>query len=113
MSANRQHLQQLLGCEPAWMSQIHSSIAVEADPRSCPTADACWTGEAGVACAVLTADCLPVLLCDVDGARVAAVTAGELLQGRLADGPGELVSENNEPGWQSGRHIGGIWNIQP
>ena len=76
VSANRQHLQQLLGCEPAWMSQIHSSIAVEADPRSCPTADASWTGEAGVACAVLTADCLPVLLCDVDGARVAAAHAG-------------------------------------
>ncbi|MCQ4320688.1 peptidoglycan editing factor PgeF [Stutzerimonas stutzeri] len=76
VAANRQYLQRLLGCEPAWMSQVHSNNAVEADPRGCPTADAGWTGEAGIACAVLTADCLPVLFCDLDGARVAAAHAG-------------------------------------
>jgi len=76
VAANRQHLQRLLGCEPAWMSQVHSNCAVEANPRSCPAADACWTGEAGIACAVLTADCLPVLFCDLDGTRVAAAHAG-------------------------------------
>lgn len=76
VSVNRQHLQRLLGCEPAWMSQVHSNCAVEADPRCCPTADAGWTGEAGIACAVLTADCLPVLFCDLDGTRVAAAHAG-------------------------------------
>lgn len=76
VSANRKDLQRLLGCEPAWMSQVHSSSAVEADPFGCPTADACWTGEVGIACAVLTADCLPVLFCDLDGTRVAAAHAG-------------------------------------
>ncbi|MCP9337014.1 peptidoglycan editing factor PgeF [Stutzerimonas xanthomarina] len=76
VSANRQDLQRLLGCEPAWMSQVHSCSAVEADPGSCPTADASWTGKAGIACAVLTADCLPVLFCNLDGTRVAAAHAG-------------------------------------
>lgn len=76
VAANRQRLQQTIGCEPSWLSQIHSSIAVEADPRACPTADASWTAEAGVACAVLTADCLPVLFSDLAGTRVAAAHAG-------------------------------------
>ncbi len=76
VSANRQDLQRLLGCEIAWMSQVHSCIAVEADPHGCPTADASWTDQAGIACAVLTADCLPVLFCNLDGTRVAAAHAG-------------------------------------
>ena len=74
--ANRQQLQRVLGCEPAWMNQVHSSIAIEADPRHRPNADASWTGEAGIACAVLTADCLPVLFSDRAGTRVAAAHAG-------------------------------------
>ncbi len=76
VAANRQTLQQTIGCEPSWLSQIHSSIAIEADPRACPAADASWTAEAGVACAVLTADCLPVLFSDLAGTRVAAAHAG-------------------------------------
>ncbi len=74
--ANRQQLQRVLGCEPAWMNQVHSSTAIEADPQHRPSADASWTGEAGIACAVLTADCLPVLFCDRAGTRVAAAHAG-------------------------------------
>ncbi len=76
VAANRLKLQQVVGCEPAWLSQVHSSVAVEADPRVCPTADASWTAESGIACAVLTADCLPVLFCSRDGDRVAAAHAG-------------------------------------
>ncbi|AHL76852.1 laccase [Stutzerimonas stutzeri] len=76
VAANRLDLRRVLGCEPAWMSQVHSNIAVEAYPRSCPTADAIWTGAPGIACAVLTADCLPVLFCDLVGTRVAAAHAG-------------------------------------
>lgn len=76
VAANRGKLQQLIGCEPAWLSQVHSSIAVEADPHTCPAADASWTAETGIACAVLTADCLPVLISDLAGTRVAAAHAG-------------------------------------
>lgn len=76
VASNRQRLQHMLGCEPAWMSQVHSNVTVEASPVDCPTADGCWTATPGIACAVLTADCLPVLFCDRDGARVAAAHAG-------------------------------------
>lgn len=76
VAANRLSLQRALGCEPAWMSQVHSNTAVEADPQRCPTADASWTSAPGIACAVLTADCLPVLFCDLAGTRVAAAHAG-------------------------------------
>lgn len=76
VASNRQRLQQIIGCEPSWLSQVHSSIAVEADPRKCPTADASWTASRAVACAVLTADCLPVLFSDRAGTRVAAAHAG-------------------------------------
>ncbi|TLX57347.1 peptidoglycan editing factor PgeF [Stutzerimonas nosocomialis] len=76
VARNRQVLADALGCRPAWMSQVHSSIAVEADPERVLEADACWTARDGIACAVLTADCLPVLFCDRDGTRVAAAHAG-------------------------------------
>lgn len=76
VTENRQRLHDALACRPAWMSQVHSNTAVEADPSACPVADASWTSAAGIACAVLTADCLPVLFCDMDGTRVAAAHAG-------------------------------------
>ena len=39
-------------------------------------ADGSWTAQPGLACTVMVADCLPVLLCSADGARVAALHAG-------------------------------------
>ena len=39
-------------------------------------ADASYTNESGVVCAVMTADCLPLLVCSTDGAQVAAIHAG-------------------------------------
>lgn len=62
-----------------WLNQVHGSDVHEVDASSdCHvfTADAATTTMAGVACAVLTADCLPVLFCDADGKRVAAAHAG-------------------------------------
>nr|WP_272890375.1 peptidoglycan editing factor PgeF [Stutzerimonas stutzeri] len=73
---NRQHLQDALGCQPAWLAQVHSSVATRATPRTCVTADASWSETPGQACAVLTADCLPVLFCDRAATRVAAAHAG-------------------------------------
>lgn len=63
---------------PAWLSQVHGTRVVRlgAGAAEGVEADGCWTDERGVACAVLTADCLPVLLCDPRGGRVAAVHAG-------------------------------------
>lgn len=61
-----------------WLDQVHGTdvYRVEAMPRETPQADAAVSRLAGVACAVLTADCLPVLFCDSQGSQVAAAHAG-------------------------------------
>jgi YfiH family protein len=61
--------------EPAWLEQVHGRGVREAG-RDRGRADASYTGERGTVCAVLTADCLPVLFCRRDGNRVAAAHAG-------------------------------------
>lgn len=76
VAENRRRLEVLLGCTPAWLQQVHGVRVVEAEPQQVPLADASWSATPGVACAVLTADCLPVLFCDRDGTRVAAAHAG-------------------------------------
>lgn len=59
-----------------WLQQVHGTNVVVAGRDDAPRADASWTAEAGVACAVLTADCLPVLFAACDGSLVAAAHAG-------------------------------------
>ncbi|MEM9314720.1 MAG: peptidoglycan editing factor PgeF [Pseudomonadota bacterium] len=62
----------------AWLAQEHGTQVVNArrDADEPPVADACWTREAALACAILSADCLPVLIADRDGTTVAAAHAG-------------------------------------
>lgn len=77
---NRAALQRIAGLptSPCWLSQVHG-IAVQRFERpddSRPEADAAVTAVPGVVLAVLTADCLPLLLCADDGSEVAAVHAG-------------------------------------
>ena len=76
VAENRHRLEQAQGCRPAWLSQVHGIEVVEADPSRVATADASWSATPGIACAVLTADCLPALFCDRAGTRVAAAHAG-------------------------------------
>jgi YfiH family protein len=66
-----------LPAEPVWLLQVHGTTLVEADVvAGAVEADAAWTKTSNLPCAILTADCLPVLLCDRNGEQVAAVHAG-------------------------------------
>lgn len=77
VARNRILLNTLLPSEPVWLEQVHGTTVVSADSASCvPQADACIARRRGAVCVVMTADCLPVLLCDTQGTVVAAVHAG-------------------------------------
>lgn len=77
--ANRAELARALGAEPRWLRQVHGADVVRVDRLTAgepPAADGAVSATPGVACAVLVADCLPVLLCDDAGRAVAAAHAG-------------------------------------
>ncbi|WP_435606123.1 peptidoglycan editing factor PgeF [Pseudomonas knackmussii] len=76
VAENRRRLVAAHGCQPTWLSQVHGIEVVEADPSQVMTADANWSSTPGIACTVLTADCLPALFCNRAGTRVAAAHAG-------------------------------------
>lgn len=66
-----------LPSEPLWLKQVHGVTVVDAAQADVePEADGAFCAQAGVVCAVLTADCLPVLLCNRQGTKVAALHAG-------------------------------------
>jgi YfiH family protein len=79
VATNRDRLQRLLPAtaEIQWLSQVHGiDVCAASRGGSIPTADACWTSQSNLACAVMTADCLPVLLTDRMGTVVASAHAG-------------------------------------
>jgi len=71
-------LRRVVPAEPLWLHQVHGSavVSAEASYKLAPQADAAFARSAGIACAVLTADCLPVLFADREGSVVAAAHAG-------------------------------------
>ncbi len=74
---NRARLRTLLPAEPHWLRQVHGTRTIEArQPAAEEEADACVARAPGEVCAVLVADCVPVLLCDRAGSVVAAAHAG-------------------------------------
>jgi YfiH family protein len=63
--------------EPSWLKQVHGIDVVEAEfDQAGAVADGSYTEMVGTVCAVLTADCLPVFLCDRQGTKVAVLHAG-------------------------------------
>lgn len=77
VAENRRRFARAAGiAAPGWLSQVHGCDVVPANAAGGERADASWTAEAGLPCAVLTADCLPVLFAAVDGSCVAAAHAG-------------------------------------
>ncbi|KOY00409.1 peptidoglycan editing factor PgeF [Pseudomonas nunensis] len=76
VAENRRRLTDHFAIQPAWLQQVHGIVVAHADPSKVVTADASWTQTPGIACAAMTADCLPALFCDRAGTRVAAAHAG-------------------------------------
>ena len=79
---NQRRFAQALGARPVWLAQVHGAdvlrlTAAHLQPGApLPQADASICTEPGIACAVLVADCLPVLFCSADGRAVGAAHAG-------------------------------------
>lgn len=76
---NRNHLKTALNlpAEPFWLEQIHSNTVVEVNAGLIlPKADASFSTQKNVVCVVMTADCLPVLMCSKNGEKIAAIHAG-------------------------------------
>ena len=81
--ANRQILRTCLPADPFWLTQVHGVRVIDADeqpscPEDCqaPEADAAVTTQPGRVLAILTADCLPVVLSDEQGLVLGAAHAG-------------------------------------
>ncbi len=78
VQANRAILQQTIDSRPVFLKQVHG-VGVEHLGPSTPdsaVADACISTQPGLACTIMVADCLPVLLTNRDGTAVAAAHAG-------------------------------------
>ena len=75
---NRDLLSQALKLptEPCWINQTHGIHAVTLEQERSRDADAAITRVPGIVAVVMTADCLPILVCNRDGSEVAAVHAG-------------------------------------
>jgi YfiH family protein len=77
---NRHRFARALGARPVWLNQVHGNAVVDLATlqghAAAPQADASVSTVPGLACAVLVADCLPVLFCTLNGRAVAAAHAG-------------------------------------
>jgi hypothetical protein len=77
VARNRMLLEPLMPSEPVWLNQVHGVTVADAGHAGClPQADASVSTHRGAVCVVMTADCLPLLLCDDQGSVVAAAHAG-------------------------------------
>lgn len=81
VATNRLRLREAMGAQPVFLQQVHG-VAVAAldqpatEPLGVTVADACLSGQAGQACTIMVADCLPLLFTDGQGRWVAAAHAG-------------------------------------
>ena len=80
LAENRRRFETYLPAAPTWLDQVHGTTVATLTAASAalpnPIADAAVTRERGVVCAILTADCLPVLFADVEGNAVGVAHAG-------------------------------------
>ena len=78
VAANRALFAQAIRARPLFLKQVHgrTTALLTGDEPDDIEADACITSAPGVACTIMVADCLPVLLALRDGSAVAAAHAG-------------------------------------
>ena len=77
VATNRARLRALLPGEPCWLRQVHGTRTVSADDLALPPeADASTARKLGTVCAVMVADCMPILMCDMAGSVVGVAHAG-------------------------------------
>src|SRR3982751_1651218 len=77
VTSNRARLRALLPEEPRWLKQVHGARVLDAEHvRERPEADATYAGVGDRVCAIMVADCLPVLFTNRAGTQVAAAHAG-------------------------------------
>lgn len=102
VTQNRQELVKALTLPhaPIWPQQVHGIEAISLDKPHTPepVADAVYTHQTNRVCAILTADCLPILLCDQQGGTVAAIHAG--WRGLLAGVIDSTIARMRVPGQQ-------------
>lgn len=101
VAANRTLLIQQLALpgEPQWLQQVHGTVLLDLESRADNNeADGSYTREANKVCTVLTADCLPILMCTRAGDRVAALHAGwrGLAAGILQQGVAAMTADASE-----------------
>jgi YfiH family protein len=104
VAENRRRFSDALAARPVFLKQVHGRGVVRLDARTPhgAEADACFTTEQGIACTMMVADCLPVLLSDREGRVVGAAhcgwrgLAGGVLEAVCAEmaasGAGELMA---------------------
>jgi polyphenol oxidase len=96
---NRQLLSPFVPSEPVWLQQVHGIRVIDASIASCiESADASFSQRKDVVCVTMTADCLPVLLCDKAGTAVAAIHAGwrSLCDGVIEETVGAMPIESSQ-----------------
>jgi YfiH family protein len=96
VAENRRRFAGSLGARPVFLKQVHGRgvVRLEGTTPDGTEADACWTTERGVACTMMVADCLPVLLAPRAGGIVGAAHCG--WRG-LADGVLEALWQEMAP----------------
>jgi polyphenol oxidase len=107
VAANRLVLQQAMDARPVFLQQVHGTAvaALDSGTPDATVADACVSAAPGVACTIMVADCLPVLLTNRQGTGVAAAHAG--WRGLAGEGGKGVLESVLESFWH---HPGVEWS---
>ena len=79
VARKRALFERAIGARPVFLAQVHGTagvVSLDGNSEDGLEADGCWTAARGLACTIMVADCLPVLLAAADGSRVGAAHAG-------------------------------------